>query len=242
MCVLSARDWSEDPHTHQASETTALPSAYCSKYLWSVLVVERCRAHRNRGPTTLHFMAAPSSLIVDSWAAPCERTPQWWAALDASLCSPAGLCLQDNVLFHQDSGSLFCWVFPLPCWEKHSPLPDHSLAKNLLHGFNEHNSTEIQTQRSYCNLFIDLVFNMCSFQMLLWACSLQSGNCIIVNDSSWPRLPAKVQDDGFCWVHRDVGFVGWGGEGSKRNETLNETPAPLTPGTEPQKSASGFPR
>lgn len=136
-------------------------------------------------------MAAPSSLIVDSWAAPCERTPQWWAALDASLCSPAGLCLQDNVLFHQDSGSLFCWVFPLPCWEKHSPLPDHSLAKNLLHGFSEHNSTEIQTQRSYCNLFIDLVLNMCSFQMLLWARSLQSGNCIIVNDSSWPRLPCQ---------------------------------------------------
>lgn len=164
------------------------------------------------------------------------------AALDTSLCSPAGLCLQDSIPFHQDSGSLFCWVFPLPCWEEHSSLLDHSLAKNLLHGFNENNGTEIPTHKSYCNFFIDLVLNMCSFQTLLWAHSLESGIRIIVNDSSWPHLPAKVQDDGFCWVHRDVSFVCWGGKAPKKTKTLNETPAPLTPGTEPQKSASGLPR
>lgn len=58
---------------------------------------------------------------------------------------------------------------------------------------------------------------MCSFQMLLWARSLQSGIRIIVNDSSWPHLPAKSKMMRFAEYTGML--VSWAEEGRAPKET-----------------------
>lgn len=116
-------------------------------------------------------------VLLDSWAAPCDF------CRIASFSTRMGVSFVGFSLCPAERSTPRYWTVP-------------SLRTFSMDSMRT--IVEIQTHRSYCNLFIDLVLNMCSFQMLLWARSLQSAICITVNDSSWPHLPDKVQDDGFC--------------------------------------------
>lgn len=129
---------------------------------------------------------------------------------------------------------LFCWVFPVhsTLWTT-PPIRTFSM-----------DSVSTIVERSYCYVFMYVVLNLAPF------------GCRCVH------IPSKVASESSLTVHLGLtslpnSQLRWwvlpepqgcqlcrlgGGEGSKRNETLNETPAPLTPGTELQKSLSGAPR
>lgn len=99
--------------------------------------------------------------------------------------------------------------------------------------------------KSYSYLFIDLLLNTYSSEMPLCAHSEQSNINILLMIHPHLTCSAKhlAERMSFAWVPTDTGFVGSEERGdSKPKEAPNETFAPLTPGTEPQKSLARVPR